>query len=86
MWRRFKLALEPLRHAGKLGGVLFQFLPWFFYRPGRRGRAACARDEAGGRRRSRPDLLLVTSTRLPGIAHALDLGYQPLRRVRYWPP
>lgn len=32
MWRRFKLALEPLRHAGKLGAVLFQFPPWFNYR------------------------------------------------------
>jgi len=29
MWRRFGLALEPLRHAGKLGAVLFQFPPWF---------------------------------------------------------
>jgi len=32
MWRRFRLALEPLRNAGKLGAVLFQFPPWFFYR------------------------------------------------------
>jgi len=32
MWRRFRLALEPLRQAGKLGAVLFQFPPWFFYR------------------------------------------------------
>ena len=32
LWRRFKLALEPLRHAGKLGAVLFQFPPWFYYR------------------------------------------------------
>jgi len=32
MWRRFKLALEPLRQAGKLGAVLFQFPPWFYYR------------------------------------------------------
>src|SRR6266478_3398893 len=27
MWRRFKLALEPLKRAGKLGAVLFQFPP-----------------------------------------------------------
>ena len=27
-----RLALEPLRAAGKLGAVLFQFPPWFFYR------------------------------------------------------
>ena len=32
MWRRFRLALEPLRHAGKLGAVLFQFPPWFYHR------------------------------------------------------
>ena len=32
MWRRFKLALEPLKRAGKLGAVLFQFPPWFYYR------------------------------------------------------
>ena len=32
MWRRFRLALEPLRAAGKLGAVLFQFPPWFYYR------------------------------------------------------
>jgi uncharacterized protein YecE (DUF72 family) len=32
MWRRFRLALEPLRNDGKLGAVLFQFPPWFFYR------------------------------------------------------
>jgi uncharacterized protein YecE (DUF72 family) len=31
MWRRFRLALEPLRQARKLGSVLFQFPPWFFY-------------------------------------------------------
>jgi len=32
MWRRFRLALDPLSQAGKLGAVLFQFPPWFFYR------------------------------------------------------
>ena len=32
MWRRFKLALDPLKRAGKLGAVLFQFPPWFYYR------------------------------------------------------
>jgi uncharacterized protein YecE (DUF72 family) len=32
MWRRFRLALEPLKQAGKLGAVLFQFPPWFYYR------------------------------------------------------
>jgi len=28
-WRRFHDALEPLRAAGKLGGILFQYPPWF---------------------------------------------------------
>ncbi|MFL9961743.1 DUF72 domain-containing protein [Paraburkholderia sediminicola] len=28
LWRRYREALEPLRHAGKLGAVLFQFAPW----------------------------------------------------------
>ena len=32
LWLRFKLALEQLRLAGKLGAVLFQFPPWFYYR------------------------------------------------------
>ncbi|MGQ0657879.1 MAG: DUF72 domain-containing protein [Chromatiales bacterium] len=28
LWKRFREALEPLRIAGKLGAVLFQFPPW----------------------------------------------------------
>ena len=28
-WRRFESALRPLHDAGKLGGVLFQYPPWF---------------------------------------------------------
>ncbi len=28
-WERFLAALEPLREAGKLGAILFQFPPWF---------------------------------------------------------
>ena len=28
-WGRFAAALEPLRHAGKLGAILLQFPPWF---------------------------------------------------------
>ncbi|MBV7486632.1 DUF72 domain-containing protein [Bordetella sp. BOR01] len=28
LWRRFLIALEPLRMAGKLGAVHFQFAPW----------------------------------------------------------
>ncbi len=33
LWERFRSALAPLRRAGKLGVVLFQFPPWFVYRP-----------------------------------------------------
>ncbi|MEU4681800.1 DUF72 domain-containing protein [Streptomyces xinghaiensis] len=29
VWQRFTTALEPLREAGRLGTVLFQFPPWF---------------------------------------------------------
>jgi uncharacterized protein YecE (DUF72 family) len=29
LWERFLLAVEPLRRAGKLGVLLFQFPPWF---------------------------------------------------------
>ena len=28
-WERFRVALEPLRAAGRLGAVFFQFPPWF---------------------------------------------------------
>jgi len=28
LWRRFRAALEPLRAAGRLGAVHFQFAPW----------------------------------------------------------
>ncbi len=30
-WRRFRQALLPLDSSGKLGVVLFQFPPWFYY-------------------------------------------------------
>jgi len=33
MWRRFFEALEPLRTAGKLGAILFQFAPWISSAP-----------------------------------------------------
>jgi uncharacterized protein YecE (DUF72 family) len=32
LWRQFTLSLEPLRLAGKLGALLFQFPKWFVYR------------------------------------------------------
>ncbi len=36
-WRRFEAGLRPLHEAGKLGGVLFQYPPWFV--PRRENRA-----------------------------------------------
>ncbi|MEF3114627.1 DUF72 domain-containing protein [Streptomyces chrestomyceticus] len=37
VWRRFSGAVEPLREAGRLGTLLFQFPPWFA--PGARAEA-----------------------------------------------
>jgi uncharacterized protein YecE (DUF72 family) len=48
VWARFSEGIEPLRAAGRLGAVLFQFPPWF--RPGARsGRflRECAERTAG---------------------------------------
>ncbi|GAB2882577.1 DUF72 domain-containing protein [Paraburkholderia jirisanensis] len=43
LWRRFFEALEPLRAAGKLGAVLFQFAPWIGSTPRDRAHIAhCA--------------------------------------------
>jgi uncharacterized protein YecE (DUF72 family) len=33
LWRRFREALTPLRHAGKLAAVHFQFAPWVAFHP-----------------------------------------------------
>ncbi|MFH8404313.1 DUF72 domain-containing protein [Streptomyces sp. NPDC018019] len=41
VWRRFSGAVEPLRAAGRLGTLLFQFPPWFA--PGARAEAFLAR-------------------------------------------
>ncbi|MDN0199473.1 DUF72 domain-containing protein [Streptomyces sp. S.PNR 29] len=48
VWARFAAGIEPLRQAGRLGSVLFQFPPWF--RPGARAEAfleECAARTAG---------------------------------------
>ncbi|MFD7995770.1 DUF72 domain-containing protein [Streptomyces mexicanus] len=48
LWARFADGIAPLRRAGRLGSVLFQFPPWF--RPGPRAEAflaACARRTQG---------------------------------------
>ena len=33
LWRQFREAIEPLRRAGKLAAVHFQFAPWVAYHP-----------------------------------------------------
>jgi uncharacterized protein YecE (DUF72 family) len=33
LWERFRYAIQPLRETGKLSLVLFQFPPWFTYKP-----------------------------------------------------
>ena len=33
MWRRFRDAIMPLKHAGKLAAVHFQFAPWVAFHP-----------------------------------------------------
>ncbi|HSX98496.1 MAG TPA: DUF72 domain-containing protein [Streptomyces sp.] len=45
VWERFAHAVEPLREAGRLGAVLFQFPPWFA--PGRRAEETL--EECAGR-------------------------------------
>ncbi|MDX3643679.1 DUF72 domain-containing protein [Streptomyces sp. MB09-02B] len=46
VWERFAHAIEPLRTAGRLGAVLFQFPPWFA--PGQRTEAADRADRPDG--------------------------------------
>jgi uncharacterized protein YecE (DUF72 family) len=50
LWRRFVAALAPLREAGKLGAVHFQFAPWVVCDAAGRARVAqCARRMHGHR-------------------------------------
>ena len=42
-WRRFELALRPLRSAGKLGAVLLQYPEWFTARKSNRDELAAIR-------------------------------------------
>jgi uncharacterized protein YecE (DUF72 family) len=57
-WRRFERALRPLHEAGKLGGVLFQYPPWFG--PRRDNRA-----EIEGLRQRLPDYRVLVEFRSP---------------------
>lgn len=57
-WRRFELALRPLRSAGKLGAVLMQYPQWFTARKSNR-------DELTAIRRRWPDLPVCVEFRSP---------------------
>lgn len=57
-WARFAAALEPLADAGKLGGLLFQYPPWFT--PRRENRA-----ELEALRARLPDHRLLIELRSP---------------------
>ena len=88
-WDRFFAALEPLRQAGKLGAILFQFPPWFpISRASKEYIVACA-ERAAPRRvcvefRNRtwmtPDnqqetLSFLSSHRLPYVCVDMPQGY-----------
>ena len=53
IFRRFLEALEPLRSAGKLGGLLFQFPPYVVPKEASYDYLAWAREQIGGRRDAR---------------------------------
>jgi uncharacterized protein YecE (DUF72 family) len=57
-WRRFEAALRPLRQAGKLGSILFQYPPWFV--PRRENRA-----EVEALRERLPDYQVAVEFRSP---------------------
>ena len=57
-WRRFEAALRPLHDANRLGGVLFQYPPW--YVPNRENRA-----ELGALRERMPDYRICVEFRSP---------------------
>ena len=57
-WRRFELALRPLRTAGKLGAVLLQYPEWFTARRSNR-------EELAAIRRRWPDLPACVEFRSP---------------------
>jgi uncharacterized protein YecE (DUF72 family) len=48
VFRRFLEALEPLRAAGKLGGILFQLPPYVVFRPRSLEYLEWAREQVGG--------------------------------------
>jgi uncharacterized protein YecE (DUF72 family) len=48
IFRRFREALEPLRGAGKLGGILMQLLPYVVFRPSSLEYLEWAQEQLGG--------------------------------------
>ena len=70
VWRQFRLAVEPLHEAGKLGAVLLQFAPWI--RPARHTPAMLtrAREQLG-------DLPIAVEFRHPS-------WLEPRLRERVW--
>jgi uncharacterized protein YecE (DUF72 family) len=48
IFRRFRDALEPLRQAGKLGGILMQFPSYVVYKPASLDYLEWAQDQLGG--------------------------------------
>src|SRR5262245_28953324 len=48
VFRAFLDALEPLRAAGKLGGILFQLPPYVVWKPSSYDYLEWARDQLGG--------------------------------------
>jgi uncharacterized protein YecE (DUF72 family) len=80
VWRRFLDALEPLRRAGKLGGVLLQFPRWF--RPSRESADALrtARERLGDvlgaiELRNRAWMEGRVQARTLGLLRDLELAY-----------
>ena len=57
-WRRFGSALRPLHDAGKLGGVLFQYPPWFVPRTDNRQQIESLRERL-------PDYTICVEFRSP---------------------
>jgi uncharacterized protein YecE (DUF72 family) len=70
VWRQFRLAIEPLHDAGKLGAILLQFAPWI--RPARHTPAMLtrAREQLG-------DLPIAVEFRHPS-------WLEPRLRERVW--
>jgi uncharacterized protein YecE (DUF72 family) len=48
LWRRYREAIEPLRTAGKLGAVHFQFAPWVVNNPDGRAHVDHCADQMEG--------------------------------------